>query len=79
MQPIRRYSGLLDAAIIFSDILVVPQAMGMEVEMLPAKGPHSLTRLSQPKDIATKLGRRSNRREGAWLRIRGNQDDTYQA
>ncbi|KAG1753731.1 uroporphyrinogen decarboxylase [Suillus paluster] len=49
MQPIRRYAGLLDAAIIFSDILVVPQAMGMEVIMNP--GPHFPNPLNTPEDM----------------------------
>ncbi|THH33729.1 hypothetical protein EUX98_g438 [Antrodiella citrinella] len=50
LQPIRRYSGLLDASIIFSDILVVPQAMGMEVLMTP--GPYFPDPLNTPADIA---------------------------
>ncbi|EKM80270.1 hypothetical protein AGABI1DRAFT_38222 [Agaricus bisporus var. burnettii JB137-S8] len=49
IQPIERYSGLLDAAIIFSDILVVPQAMGMEVQMNP--GPHFPEPLVTPDDV----------------------------
>jgi uroporphyrinogen decarboxylase len=49
MQPIRRYTGLLDAAIIFSDILVVPQAMGMNVIMNP--GPHFTDPLNTPEDL----------------------------
>ncbi|KAL9129399.1 MAG: hypothetical protein Q9217_002130 [Psora testacea] len=50
VQPIDRYAGLIDAAIIFSDILVIPQAMGMVVEMLEGKGPHFPTPLRSPTD-----------------------------
>jgi hypothetical protein len=49
LQPIRRYLGLVDAAIIFSDILVVPQAMGMEIIMNP--GPFFPAPLDTPADI----------------------------
>ncbi|KAF2217947.1 hypothetical protein CERZMDRAFT_116095 [Cercospora zeae-maydis SCOH1-5] len=50
LQPIDRFEGLIDAAIIFSDILVIPQAMGMEVIMLPEKGPHFPSPLQSPED-----------------------------
>ncbi|KAL8996451.1 MAG: hypothetical protein Q9169_004045 [Polycauliona sp. 2 TL-2023] len=50
LQPIDRYHGLIDAAIIFSDILVIPQAMGMTVEMLDKKGPHFPCPLESPTD-----------------------------
>ncbi|KAF1813994.1 uroporphyrinogen decarboxylase [Eremomyces bilateralis CBS 781.70] len=50
LQPIDRYAGIIDAAIIFSDILVIPQAMGMEVVMVDKKGPHFPNPLSSPQD-----------------------------
>jgi uroporphyrinogen decarboxylase len=50
LQPIERYEGLIDAAIIFSDILVIPQAMGMEVIMVDKKGPHFPKPLQNPDD-----------------------------
>ena len=64
LQPIDRYPHL-DAAIIFSDILVIPQALGMTVEMVPEKGPvlpeplldpSHLDRLTSNVDIETSLG-----------------------
>lgn len=51
IQPVRRYAGLLDAAIIFSDILVIPQAMGMKVEMVEGKGPHFPEPLRTSEDL----------------------------
>ncbi|EKG21982.1 Uroporphyrinogen decarboxylase (URO-D) [Macrophomina phaseolina MS6] len=50
LQPIDRFAGLIDAAIIFSDILVIPQAMGMEVVMVDKKGPHFPDPLRSPED-----------------------------
>jgi uroporphyrinogen decarboxylase len=62
IQPVEQVG--VDAAIIFSDILVVPQAMGMEVQMVEGKGPllpnpvkikSDLDKLSIP-DVNEKLG-----------------------
>ncbi|GAA5827995.1 hypothetical protein JCM3770_005535 [Rhodotorula araucariae] len=55
LQPIRRFDGLLDASIIFSDILVVPQAMGLEVQMLGGVGPHFPNPLTGPDDAQKRI------------------------
>ena len=37
LQPIERYD--LDAAIIFSDILIIPHALGQKINFIKNKGP----------------------------------------
>ena len=49
VQPIRRFG--MDAAILFSDILVVPQAMNIPFEMKPGVGPYLPNPIRTPKDV----------------------------
>jgi uroporphyrinogen decarboxylase len=49
VQPIRRFG--MDAAILFSDILVVPQAMDIEVQMKPNFGPYLPNPVRTPADV----------------------------
>ena len=50
LQPIKRFD--LDSSIIFSDILVIPQAMGLTVEMVPGTGPVLPNPLNEPSDLS---------------------------
>ena len=49
LQPVDQVG--VDAAIIFSDILVIPQAMGLEVQMEEGKGPSLPKTISSSTDI----------------------------
>ena len=49
IQPVEQIG--VDAAILFSDILVVPQAMGMEVQMVEFKGPYLPEPVRQASDL----------------------------
>ena len=50
VQPIRRFG--MDAAILFSDILVIPQAMNIEVQMRPDVGPYLPSPIRSEEDVA---------------------------
>ena len=49
LQPIDRFP--LDASIIFSDILVIPKVLGLDVEMVPGKGPSFPSPLQDPSEL----------------------------
>ena len=49
VQPIRRFG--MDAAILFCDILVIPQAMNIKVEMKPNFGPFLPNPIRTQKDV----------------------------
>ena len=49
LQPLRRYD--LDAAIVFADILLVPRALGCDVDFKEGEGP-VLSRVSSREDVA---------------------------
>jgi uroporphyrinogen decarboxylase len=51
LQPVEQVG--VDAAIIFSDILVIPQAMGLEVQMEEGRGPLLPKTISNIKDVDT--------------------------
>lgn len=50
LQPLARFP--LDAAILFSDILTIPDAMGLGLHFVEGEGPKFKTRVESPADIA---------------------------
>lgn len=50
LQPLRRYA--LDAAILFSDILTIPDAMGLGLEFIPGRGPVFAKTVRSAADVA---------------------------
>lgn len=49
LQPVRRFG--MDAAVVFSDILVVPKAMGQDLEFIESTGPRLTPPLAERADI----------------------------
>ncbi|GAA7801082.1 hypothetical protein HpBT0247_11020 [Helicobacter pylori] len=55
LQPVEILG--VDAAILFSDILVVPLEMGLNLEFVPKKGPHFLETITDLKSVESlKIG-----------------------
>jgi len=50
LQPLRRFE--LDGAILFSDILTIPEAMGLGLHFVAGEGPHFHHPVRTPDDIA---------------------------
>jgi uroporphyrinogen-III decarboxylase len=71
LQPIRRFG--FDAAIIFSDILIVPYALGAKLWFEEGEGP----RLAPVSDAATfrKLSETTRSFENHGARLRGARED----
>ncbi len=59
LQPIRRFG--FDAAIVFSDILVVPHALGQHVEFLEGEGP-KLNPVTSAADLSKLSGKDAGKR-----------------
>lgn len=49
LQPLRRFR--LDAAILFSDILTIPHAMGLGLRFVEGEGPHFERPVRTPRDV----------------------------
>jgi uroporphyrinogen decarboxylase len=49
LQPLKRFA--LDAAILFSDILVIPEAMGMELNFVENEGPKFSNKIMTEEDV----------------------------
>ena len=64
LQPIQRFG--LDAAIIFSDILVIPDALGQKVWFEEGEGP-KLEALTDPVQFGQPVARAAARASGAGL------------
>jgi uroporphyrinogen decarboxylase len=64
LQPLKRYD--FDAAILFSDILVVPHAMGLDLKFVENEGPQLATVTSAADVAALKMDSKAVQFERVW-------------